>query len=131
LGEIAVTGTIVSLNPATGEIGVKALGIGSEQRIRPTVIRLATLESNMAAQMALPIRTALGPFSTEFLMVELLSTGLHPLPQLHSGSRRTRNYLHRTLTFDDVKLKVDGFFFEYEWQKGGGSGPGIVSGKPG
>jgi hypothetical protein len=36
-----------------------------------------------------------------------------------------------TLTFDDVKLKVDGFLFEHEWPKGGGSGPGIVSGKPG
>jgi len=132
MGEIAITGAIVSLNPATGEIGVKALGIDGEQRIRPTVIRLATLEPNMAAQMPLPIRTPLGPFSAEFPFAELtIDRGFIRYPNCAMAADGHEIAFTGTLTFDDGKLKVDGFFVEYEWPAAGGGGPGIVGGKRG
>src|SRR5690348_6920150 len=64
--EIAVTGTVASLNPATGEVGITTLGIDGEQKIRPEAIRLSTEEPSMAAQMPIPLRTPLGLISAEY-----------------------------------------------------------------
>jgi hypothetical protein len=129
--DIAVTGTVASLNPATGEVGIKAFGIDGEQQIKPGTIKLATQEPSMAAQMALPVKTPLGLLSAEFPLADItVEHGIIRYPDCIMAESGHDTAFTGTLTFEGEKLKVEGAFFHYAPPIGGG-GPGIVGGKPG
>ena len=131
-GETHVTGTITAIYPTTGEVGVSTFGVDSEQRIMPTLIRLDTVEPSMAAQMALPVRTQLGPFSGEFSFAQLtVNQGIIRHPNCTSAANGHEIAFVGTLIFGDGKLKVNGTFSDYTQPTGGVGAPGIFRGKPG
>ena len=129
--EIPVTGTVASLNPATGEVGIKTLGIDGEQQIRPEAIRFSTEEPSMAAQMPIPLRTPLGSISAEYPLANVtIDRGVIRYPDcaMPEGGRDTA--FTGALSFGEGKLRVEGMFFGYEPPAGGGA-PGNVMEKRG
>ena len=124
-GEIAVTGTLASLNPATGQVGLRALGIEGEQQIQPSVIRLATQEPNMAAQMPIPVKTPLGSISADFPFSNVtIDQGIIRYPGCVTPEGGHETAFNGTLTFGEGRLKMEGMFFDYTPPVGGGgSGP--------
>jgi hypothetical protein len=116
--ELRVNGSIVSIDPVTKEVGFRVFGIDEEQRLKPTLIRFSVAHPNMAAQMAQPIATPLGPFAAEIALTEItVSDGIvrfagcsMPLPEHESG-------FVGTMTINNSTLKINGTFFDYSLPK--------------
>jgi hypothetical protein len=107
---------------------MKALGIDGDQQTKPTLIRLATLEPSIAAQMPMPIKTPLEPVSAEFSLSDItVQQGVIRYPNCAMADSGHEIAFTGTLTFNGGKLKVDGFFIDYAPPAGLG-GPGDASG---
>ena len=97
---------------------LRVFGIDEEQRLKPTLIRFNVAHPNMAAQMAQPIATPLGPFVAEIELTEItVSDGIvrfggcsMPLPEHESG-------FVGTMTIDNSTQKINGAFFDYSLPK--------------
>ena len=98
----------------TREIGVSVLGLDGEQRIAPAAIRFAALEPSENAQMSLPVKTSLGPFSSEFSYADVtINDGIIRYPLCTDAADGHETAFIGNLTFGASKLKVDGTFVDY------------------
>jgi hypothetical protein len=156
-GEIPIIGTITSLNPNTGEVGLQVEGTATgEQYIKPSAIRLGIGGPNLGItggqiypmpqmQPALTIEQfqqrpaqvlkPLGPLRGDFSLAELtVDQGVIRYPNCIMAQPSQQMTFTGTLTFEGRILKVDGTFFEIGFEGTGDespSGPGVSRGKGG
>jgi len=150
-GAIPITGTITSLNPVTGEVGLLVEGSTGEQYIKPKSIRLGVGTPNLGApdlemqqslniqQMPAKVVNPLGPLRRDFSLAELsVDQGIIRYPNCVMAQPSQQITFTGTLTFEGGSMKVDGTFFEYGFASpgygsppAGPTGPGVSSGKRG
>jgi hypothetical protein len=130
--DITVVGSIAAFNQATGEIGLAVSGLDAVQVIKPSQIKFLVETPSMVAQMPMPLATPLGMIGNEFPASDI---SIVDKTLRYPGCSAAVSAGHEIaftgfVQFGAGTVRFDGGFFDYALPSGG-SGPGIVSGKPG